>query len=367
MEEEKFVSRPFDPQDCERMPTLLKKVWKFESNADYWRWRYIEPPFETDAVVIENENNEIIGFNGYWIRPVQYNNEILYPRLIVDTMVAPEYQGTEASKLILNDFLKLAKDVSLFGFTNAISNNFYKKYIAHIVITDTTSPGYQAIINIGTVLNAPKPIRPILNGISRGLHKAKFALQNSPGIEVVKDENIDEEFNVLWKEASSEFLWIQVRDMDYLRWRYQQAPGSQFHIWKARENGKLVGYMVSNTTVTPASKRAIIVDWLASLHRPEIFRALLSAACRWNLGQGVDIMEAWLLQYPPVWEKILRSHLLLFKRSPRTFLSTGYPKADSAIDLYETLKPEDIVLSLGDSDYLGWASIIDFHNKDRKR
>lgn len=366
MEEKDYVGRPFGPQDCEKMPALLKKVWKFESNADYWRWKYLNPPFKTEAMVVENENNEIIAFNGFWRRPVKFNNQILYPYLSVDTMVAPEYQRTGVSKFIISDFAKLLNEASLFGFTNEKSHKFFKMNLGSYIKVDAASPGYQAVFNIGTIVNAPKPISSTLNVISRGLHNTRFFFQNSTDIEVVKDEKIDEEFNALWEEISGEFLWIQKRDMDYLQWRYLQAPGSKYHIWKARENGKLVGYMVSNTTITPESKRAVIVDWFASLQRPEIFTALLGAACRWNLKQGVDVLEAWLLKYPAKWEKILRSHWFLIKRNPRTFLLTDYPQVDSEIGLYETLDPDHMMVALGDSDYLGWATLSDFQNMDRR-
>ena len=366
MEDTNCLRRPFAPQDCEKMPPLLKKVWKVESNAEYWRWKYVKPPFETEAVVVENEKNEIIGFNGYWRRPVYFNGKIIHPFLSVDTMVAPEYQGTEVSKFIIGNVVRLANIASVFGFTNEISHGFFKKYLNYLIKVDAESFGYQTVFNVGTVISVPKLVVPLLNGISRGVQKIRLSLHGSSNIEVVKDENIDEEFNVLWGEVSGEFRWIQKRDMDYLRWRYLQAPGSEYHIWKARENGRLVGYMVSNTTVTPASKRALIVDWLSSLQRPAVFAALLGAACRWNMKQGVDVLEAWLLRYPAAWEKTLRSHLLPLKRNQRTFLLTRYPQADSGIDLYDELNADDMMVTLGDSDYLGWATLTDFKNKDRR-
>lgn len=365
MDNNVFTSRDFLPEDCGRLPEILEKVWNVKSNEQYWKWRYLEAPFKTEAVVVVNGKGDIVGLNGYWLRPVKFGNEVITPYLSVDTMVLPEYRQSEASLIIVKHFRKIAQVHHSYGFPNAISHKFMHKFLNEFIGLDVSTPSLLALFNAGTVSGSPQPIQAVLNGISRSIHKIKYALGGSKGIEVTKDEQIDEEFNTLWDEINGDYYWIQKRDMDFLRWRYLMAPGSKYHIWKARENGKLVGYLVSTITVTSKSRKGQVVDWFVSLRRPDILSALLTAACRWNLAQGVDTMEAWFLSYPPQWEKVLKSHMFLIKRNPRMLLHTKEPKGQADSSPAPPRKPEDIMISVGDSDYLGWATVADYQEKNR--
>jgi hypothetical protein len=366
MENVKFTSREFVPEDCARLPELLKKVWNVESNENYWRWRYVDPPFATSALVVETGDGEIVGFNGFWLRPVKFGEETRRPYLSVDTMVAPEYRRTQASLLIINHFRKVHSQNMLYGFPNNISHKFFNKYLGDIIELDASNPSLWALYNIGTILNTPQPFRAVLNGLSRGMHKAKIGINKVRNIEVDKDEEIDEEFDGLWDELSQEYYWIAKRDMDYLRWRYLKGPGSKYEIWKARENGKLVGYLIATTNVTPKTRRGQIVDWFLPRQRADVLGALLGAACRWCLAQNLDIVEAWLLDYPEHWKGVLKRYLFLTERNPRSILCTYVPKDDPLSSLKPAYIAEKMMVAVGDSDYLGWATLDDFTSKDRR-
>lgn len=366
MVDDSFAGRSLVPQDCERLPELLEKVWNVKSNSEYWRWRYLEPPFETEAWVIENGDGEIIGLNGFWLRPVKVGDEVLPLYLSIDTMIDPEYQHTPASSNIIKYFSQVSKRMPMYGFANEISYKFFTKFLGHIISVDAESSGYQALLNIGSVAGVPQPLETLANLVSRGVHKIGNRLHGTPKFEVVNDGRIDGEFNELWRETSPEFYWVPKRDKDYLRWRYLNAPGSKCQIWKARDKGKLVGYLVSTTSATTAGQRGQIVDWFVSPQRPDVLSALLTAACRWHLDHDIDAVEAWLLSYPPQWEKILKSHLFLVKRNPRTVLHTGFPQGDAEMNCGGELCADDMMLALGDSDFLGWASATDFEHKDRR-
>ena len=87
-------------EDCERLPALLKRVWGKESDADYWKWKYFDAPFQTKGWIIEDPNKNVIAMAGSWYRPTKVGDRIFHPYMSVDTMADPDYRGGKVYGLL---------------------------------------------------------------------------------------------------------------------------------------------------------------------------------------------------------------------------------------------------------------------------
>ena len=65
MDDRKYSLRLILPEDYPKLPGLLESVWGMKSDESYWRWKYIEPPFETVGYVTQGEDGEVVALTGF--------------------------------------------------------------------------------------------------------------------------------------------------------------------------------------------------------------------------------------------------------------------------------------------------------------
>lgn len=77
------------------------------------------------------------------------------------------------------------------------------------------------------------------------------------------------------------------RDHGYLNWRYCDPRAGDFIVRTARDNGRLLGYMVMRDETKDGSRFLNIVDCLADPRSPDVVPLLLMDCI--SLAEGMDI------------------------------------------------------------------------------
>jgi hypothetical protein len=273
--------------------------------------------------------------------------------MVFDVMVAPEYRGGKAYGAISKQILEFTRGETVFGFTNPVSHKLFKRLLKDIIKIDSNIPVFICLLDGGYVVKSNKWIKSLVGSITRFVHKIRLKIPRNTNILVQKAGNIGDEFDQLWEDVGCEYAFILNRGKDYLRWRYVSSPTRKYQIWKALEEGRLVGYLVTATKYESNRTKAFLIDWLVSRNRNDVFKAMIKTALSWLLSQKIDLVETWLLGHERDWVRILRSHF--FFRSKRTY-SFLLVEGDRVIDP-KPLKIEDLFLTIGDSDYLTTVSI----------
>jgi len=343
MSKSHIVSRGLVFDDCSRLPDLLEKVWGRKTHEDYWRWKFFEYPFERNAIVFESQSGEIVGLNAFWIRPTKIGETTFFPWLSIDTMADPKYRGASIGQDIIGVFSsELSKGGTIFGFTNAISNSMFSKYLQKYIIIECNIPIMMAVIHPGSYVNKASFVKTLMNKAARCIFKSALFLKGYRNISVKRCEEIGDDFDRLWEDVSRGYYWIQNRSRDYLKWRYLNAPHRDYQVWSAFENEQLAGYMV--TTIKKDSKRArgVIVDWLVPRDRPDIFGAMVTSGLGWLIDQEVDVVEVLLWNHEELFRKALRSHLFYRIKRTQSFLLVSGHK----------LIKDEMFLTMGDSDQI---------------
>ncbi len=340
--------REFRPEDTARLPRLLKTVWGRDSDEAYWRWRYLDPPFETQATVVEDED-EIVAFIGYWIRSLQVGSAETKGYMIVDVMAHPDYRGGRVYGRLYQQAKELMADRIVFGYTNEVSHRVFAAFLGRTIKLDVAAPVLVSPIRAGQLAGLPRPVKDWLDFLSRSLNRLRFSGKTSGPIEAARTGEIDADFDRLWREAADRFPAVFRRDRAYLTWRYLDAPGGGFQVWRADEAGRLVGYMITAIAGSGKRKRGFIVDWLVLPERADVFGTLLRSAMAWLAETGADAVEAWSLDLDRYWPVGRAAQLFVKTGRSRTFLLGG--DRHELLDL-DSLTPADLFMTLGDSDYL---------------
>ena len=233
MPDQKFILRDFIPDDCVHLPELLEKVWKIQTDEDYWIWKYLKPPFSANGWVAEKENGNIVAFTGYWRRPAKICNSNITPAMLVDVMAASEYRGGKVYGAISERIMELIRGETVFGFTNPVSHRLFKNLVKDFIKIDADIPVFVSFIDGGYAVRSNKLIKSIVGSVTRIAHKMRLKIPGNKNVLVQNASNIGDEFDQLWEDVSSEYAFILNRSKDYLQWRYISAHTRKYQIWKA--------------------------------------------------------------------------------------------------------------------------------------
>jgi hypothetical protein len=338
-----IILRDIRPEDSSQLPHLMEKVWNRKTAEEYWHWKFFECPFDKKGLIFENKDGNIVGFNAFWIRPTKFKEKIIFPWQSTDTLTDPEYRGGQMFMSLINILVsELRQKGMAFGWPNPIAFKLFSKFLKEFRQIETSMTVYLAVVNPGSFIRSPKLVQTLVNSLSRSLYKIRLSYPSQQKTLVQKTHEIGDDFNQLWEDISSEYFLIQERKKDYLNWRFLIAPHREYQIWKALENNRLVGYLVTTIKEDHYGSRGFLVDWLVSRKRNDIYKELIKAAMKWFIKQEVDAIETWLFDHEKEWGSILRRFFFMKVQRKQPFLATGPEK----------LEQKKLFLTIGDSDQI---------------
>jgi hypothetical protein len=135
---------------------------------------------------------------------------------------------------------------------------------------------------------------PLSDAISRKLLKTILPQSQIKEIALYEDQSFGPEYDNLWQKVRDMIPVSQIRDANYLTWRYIENP-FPFKILAAKKNNVLAGYLITLTQDEADGKirRLYLVDWL--FHPSEkhsIGFALLRAALEPTYNQYAHLVTA---------------------------------------------------------------------------
>lgn len=341
--------RPFHENDEQELSDLYERVWGTRLDEAYWHWKYIAPPFKTIANVVEGPDGTIVAFAGVWVRSIRVQGGIHSSHQLVDVMADPEYRGGVAFggiMDILNDLLITQKRI-LYGFTNEVSSVVFRKFFRKCILIDVNSPLLSLILNPGKLIKAPEGIRAAAGLITENIVKMRMAFVSSKGISVELTDKVPDDIEQLWDVVKDDYPFRLISSPDYLRWRFQSSQ-DQYQIWVAKENGRLVGYLVTSLKKRNDKIKGYLVDWVFPLETPHIFRALMKQALHWFLQKETNVVETSLINDKDPVLKELKSFFFIKGRRCKNFLLGC---ADPARYQIENISAQDLFIGRGDSDF----------------
>ena len=324
MDNQSLKLRIITPEDIPALSFLMRRVWGVETPANFWQWKYFDPPFETRGFAVETEKGEIVAFTGVWLRPIRVYGVSHCSWQLVDVMSDPEYRSVKIYRFIVQEIVKITRkqNLILYGFTNEISHALFYKYTKDMLIVNETHKIYSLFINAGDLFNLNALVNSAIGIINRGVVKILLTLSQPLSHICVERVNvIPGDLNRLCKNIENQYDMILEHNTNYLNWRFLNAPHQAYQVWTATKNQQLVGYMVTALKKRKGRKiKGEIVDWFSPRKHSQVFKALLHHVLNWFLKKEASVVDIWTLNFDDYLIKIIKRNLFIKGRREKSFL-----------------------------------------------
>lgn len=93
----------------------------------------------------------------------------------------------------------------------------------------------------------------------------------------------DERFGDLWRSCRDEYVCVEERTLDWLRWRFDDAPGRNYTILALEEGDRVLRYALIRAP-EPAHGTSRVVDLFGTTDQDDL-RAMARGIMKWALGR----------------------------------------------------------------------------------
>lgn len=203
--------------------------------AAFFRWKHEANPFGESLRLVAEHEGQVIGFRSFLRWRFLTGGRVVSAVRAVDTATHPDHQGQGIfSRLTRTAVDALAGDVDLIFNTP----------------NDKSRPGYLKMgwSPVGTVPLAVRPVRPWR--LARGARSARHgrgAPNGAPpasrlpaAARALADDDAVESFLATASPPADTRLRTD-RSLAYLRWRYVDVPGLDYHALTVEDGGTLTG------------------------------------------------------------------------------------------------------------------------------
>ncbi len=271
----------------------------FEEWLEWWRWYYQDNPTDKCRIWLAKSNGRVVGQTGLITVRMKIDEQEVLASQTIDVMTDPDYRRQGIFTNILEKSLAEAKDEGIaliFGFPNRFSE-----------------PGVVKIgwSKVGTMELMIKPLNWVNslklgienNLLAQALAKALFLLSKGFGqtqkplstseLNVKQVSTIDDRFDSFWKRVSKKHRAVFVKDKDYLKWRYCDAPNLEYLLLVAEKGDRIAGYTVLRIIEKEYIKAAVVYELMAA--NENIAHHLVWNAVKKCKDQMVDFLAfSWL-------------------------------------------------------------------------
>jgi len=264
MDKEIIISVENNSPPIKEMVELAKSYYDSGEiiSEEYLTWQYNKNPSGYPIYSIARCDNKLIG--QYLVIPFNYlyKNEQIKGTLSLNTLIHPDFQGKGLfTKLAGSTYLKCT-DLNI-GFTNGFPNPMsYGGFIKKLNFKE-----------VGKCQLMLRPIRPF-NFLFDFLKNNKVKHGGDLPFEMTHFENQGTEFskltkndsdlyNIFWSSITHDKITIN-KNFDFIKWRYMDLPGRNYHLFKSVRNKKVTSIIVLRIERVLNTNSAIIMDryWL---------------------------------------------------------------------------------------------------------
>jgi hypothetical protein len=264
--------RDYQPGDEVSILALFRQVFHREMSPSFWRWRYRDDPFGQSVIRMAFDGDRLVGHFAAIPMKVAVTGEIYTDIFPMTAMTHPDYGGRGIFTSLMDQTYRSCaqKGASLvYGFCNQNSLGPSVRY------------GYRNVIK--TVLWQKKLNANSITG---------------PPIDKVEPVSIfDDRIDALWETVKNDYPVINIRNKEFLNWRYIRAPHTEYSCFVYADGGAVAGYIVLKVYTEPGLIKAHIVD-LLSVRDEFVVRALIGKAYRYFSEKGIYDLSCWMMGSP---------------------------------------------------------------------
>ena len=341
----------------------------------FHRW----PAFEIHVPAIEHlrwkMRSDPIAARHHWVAEVDGRIAAMFLRIVrrvrvrgrdclardgVDAAVDPRYQGRGLYGAILDHARESPQDGE-FGLrfwystnprTRRRSRPDESKSLANPVQVLEKPYRARAIVarrrkKYGGRMPAPLAVLRIeLETVFNRLGHPPYWRPAKPAWSITTLERFDDRIDGFFDEAARPFDFVVVRTRDYMNWRYFDPAAGRFTVRVAKQQGRLLGYLVFKITEGEGQ----IADLLALPGRTDVVRSLVEDALHLFREAGVERVTCWMISRHP-YNGILRRYGFIDSRRDVGFGYQPVSLDDRDLEFLDDPRAR-IHLTHGDTDWI---------------
>lgn len=306
----KCLIRRFNTSDQGEISYLYQKFFKRNSQEfeALWQWQFVINPNVKDKLpekLVLEKDGKVVGFIGGFPLQLKLENNIYTVLSSANFMVDPNFPGRGVDlaknyfdlpgmRLTLSAGETAARLLRILGAKTISGKRIIalKVYCSRKILSElANNRKFAAVFKNNKILDyISKLCDFILKFRDKLLLKAAIN-----GIQIREITQFNEDFDLFWKDVSSNYRNIFVRNKEYLNWRFFQAPFEMSRVFAAyNKNNQLKGYIVTVTVVKKNIYCGKIVDYLVPADDDKIIAALIHYALKNLKTYGVDLVYSEL-------------------------------------------------------------------------
>jgi GNAT superfamily N-acetyltransferase len=302
-----MIIRNYLSSDKPQLLHIYERTWgkeKSEYIKKNWDWKYHEHPDiqgpEFPSLVLEMDGR-IIGFQGAFPGRLKIGQQTYEALWLCDLMVDPDHRGRAGLRLMKK---VLANHPILIGQADtgeekdAIAYKLWNKLVNNISPNITRVPFLYKRVNIYQGVQEKigiKPLAWIVDGIWWLFQKLLHGIYktNINGVSIKQISRFTEKEALFLDELMRENQNIQVRDVEFMNWRYFDCPTTQYKALIAYHESIPVGYIILRNFFHERKKNGRIVDFLVKNGQVSAMKALIKEALRIFRNEDIRMVSTY--------------------------------------------------------------------------
>jgi hypothetical protein len=253
-----------------------------------YTWQFLENPAGSGIILMAYDGNKLVG----QLCSIPCNYVLMNKYYVTATAgewlcVSPHYRGKGLMLQLLNRRAKLENPFPfVLDSPNKNSLNGFVKYQCHTLsVKQLIRP-----VKLSQCFAYKKIPRQIISPFDKIWKKKDRAETDGSSIEEYTSA-FDNEFNELFETTNENIVIRQVRNAEFLNWRYRKAPGRTYKtiISKGKE-GKILGYIIISLSKIHGISIGLIMDFWTKNEKSG--KDLIRYALRYLWNNGVALASA---------------------------------------------------------------------------
>lgn len=331
--------RDGDERDLEGILSLRRLVFGgFEEDKlrpDFWKWEFTDGPDGKAFIYLAEDEGRLAGHFADIPRRFSLHGDVRLGTLSLDLMVHPDFRrrgifaemGRYAAERVRKENGTVMTAFPIREETIAGLLKIGWEVVGELPVL-VYPLRFRGIIN--RYFRFP-PLSLLFGGAARGFYSLFLGGRKEEIDREIKLEEVnrlDENFDRFWEKASMAHPALGVRDRAFLDWRYFRNPVRTYTIYRAMDNGEMVGYLILRKVDLLRFNSAVIVDLLTLNDKSVI--PLVARGIEQSAGWGANLVGCMIPRRHPYYRQL---RAFGFLPSLKTFLFMVYRLAGEKIPL----------------------------------
>lgn len=341
-------------RDMERILFLrglvFGEVERDKLDARFWNWQMRENPDGTAWIYLAEDGQKIIGHLADLPKRFLVQGKLVLGTLTHDMMVHPDYRRKGVSSATAEYAIhRVEREKGVFMTAYSIREESLNSLLKVGWKEITRLPVLVFPIRFSGVVNRylrSEYLSLLIGGVMRFFYFLLFGLRKKRKIEGTVMERVyewDEMYDLFWERAKSTHPIMGNRNRSFLTWRYLRHPTRDYVIYRALQEGKMVGYIVLRKVELLKFNSVAIVDLLAL--DDHTLSELVNRGIEHSRREGVDLLGFMVPRLHPYGRSLKREGFL---PSFKVFHFLVYSHANDG----SVLDPKGWYVTWGDTDVI---------------